>query len=143
MRIVAILAFGSLIWLGCRGNSNPNKDSNSVKFNQYYLQGQLLYITHCSNCHQEDGSGLARLYPPLDTSDFMANRNAVFCGMKYGFSEPLTVNGIEFVQPMPGIPSLTDLEVAEISTYIYNTWSHAEGITEVRDVSSALDSCRR
>lgn len=141
-RLVPYLIFGTgLLFASCAGNSNPNKDSHSIKFQQYYLQGQLLYINHCSNCHQEDGRGLARLYPPLDTSDYMNNRKAVLCGIRKGIQGSIVVNGVEFNQPMPAIPSLTDLEVAEIATYIYNTWSHSEGIIEVKEVSQLLSTC--
>jgi hypothetical protein len=44
---------------------------------------------------------------------------------------------------MPGIPTLTDLEVAEIATYIYNTWDHKRGIVEVKEVTSVLNACNK
>ncbi|HEY0742994.1 MAG TPA: cytochrome c, partial [Chryseosolibacter sp.] len=53
----------------------------------------------------------------------------------------LVVNGIEFNQPMPGVPTLSDLEVAQIATYIYNTWTHDRGIVEVKDVTAILQDC--
>jgi hypothetical protein len=65
----------------------------------------------------------------------------VICLIRFGTAEPLTVNGIQFVQPMPGIPSLTDLEIAQIVTYVYNTWTKDEGIIEVKDVSKVLRGC--
>ena len=61
--------------------------------------------------------------------------------MKNGKRGALVVNGIEFNQPMPGVATLTDLEVAQIATYIYNRWSHHKGIVEVKDVSAILNSC--
>jgi len=33
-----------------------------------YSQGEVLYKYHCENCHMEDGSGLGKLIPPLDSS---------------------------------------------------------------------------
>ncbi|HET9055093.1 MAG TPA: cytochrome c, partial [Cyclobacteriaceae bacterium] len=78
----------------------------------------------------------------LNTSDYMEqNFENVLCLMKYGSDENLTVNGKTFVQPMPGVSSLTDLEVAQIATYIYNTWDHGRGLIDVRDVSAVMDSC--
>jgi hypothetical protein len=44
-------------------------------------------------------------------------------------------------QPMKGNPALTDLEVAEIVTYIYNTWSNQKGLIEVAQVTSLLNAC--
>lgn len=117
--------------------------NNSAKFNQYYVQGEQLYTKYCSNCHQSDGSGLGRLYPPLNTSDYMQqNFTDVICLMRHGKTGELIVNGESFNQPMPGVPSLTDLEIAEIATYIYNSWSHERGIIEVKEASRILAECQ-
>ena len=106
------------------------------------MQGEQLYGTHCSNCHQKDGSGLGRIYPPLDTSDYMENNfEAVICLIRHGITGEVIVNGNQFNQAMPGVPTLSDLEVAEIATYIYNTWSHERGLIEVKDASQILRAC--
>src|SRR5688572_7922903 len=117
--------------------------NSSAKFRQYYVQGEKLYLKHCSNCHQNDGTGLGRVYPPLSGSDFMKNNfEEVICLMRYGISGELIVNGQQFDKPMQGISTLTDLEIAEITTYIYNTWGHEKGIIEVRQVSAILNTCQ-
>lgn len=116
--------------------------ASSPKFRQYYMQGEQLYEKHCSNCHQKDGSGLGRVYPPLNTSDYMDHHpEEVICLIRYGKRGELIVNGQQYNQPMPGIPTLSDLEVAEIATYIYNTWSHERGLIEVKDVTVILNKC--
>lgn len=61
--------------------------------------------------------------------------------MKYGLKEEITVNGKNFVQPMPGVVTLTDLEVAEIATYIYNSWDHNRGIVDVTEASRVIKNC--
>ncbi|HWA34512.1 MAG TPA: cytochrome c [Cyclobacteriaceae bacterium] len=122
-----------LLFIGC--NSDP-------KFQQYFVQGEQLYQTHCSNCHQKNGTGLGLVYPPIAASDFMdANPEKVMCLMKRGISGEISVNGKIFNQPMPGIPSLTELEIAEISTFIYNSWGREKGLIEVNSVSKALKVC--
>jgi cytochrome c551 len=119
----------------CTGNSSPT-------FRQYYVQGEKLYLQHCSNCHQTDGSGLGRLYPPLNTSDYMTeNFDSVICLIRHGKSGEMFVNGVQFNQPMPGIPTLSDIEVAEIATYIYNTWGHERGLVEVKEAAEVLAKC--
>ena len=125
----------SFLLPGCKKTSSP-------KFNQYYVQGEKLYIKHCSNCHQVDGTGLGRVYPPLNTSDYMQNNfRDVICLIRHGKTGELIVNGQQFNQPMPGMPSLSDLEIAEIATYIYNTWSHERGIVEVKEATAVLTDC--
>lgn len=122
----------------------PSRSDNptDVQFQQYFVQGEELYVKHCSNCHQKNGRGLGRVYPPLDTSDYVDNNfQDVICLIKFGKSGTITVNGKEFVQAMPGIPTLTDIEIAEIATYVYNSWSHKRGIVEVQEVTQALKAC--
>lgn len=65
----------------------------------------------------------------------------VICLMRHGISGEVFVNGKQYNQPMPGIRDLTDLEIAEIATYIYNTWGNEKGIVEVKDVSPIMQAC--
>lgn len=125
--------------MGC--SSKPEK-GDPLKFKQYYFKGEELYLQHCSNCHQADGKGLGLLYPPLSQSDYLKGRQReVACLIKYGIDGELIVNGQQYNKPMPGIPSLTNLEIAEISTYIYNTWGAEEGLIDVLTTNAYLDSC--
>lgn len=118
------------------------KHADSVKFQQYYIQGEQLYKKHCSNCHQANGTGLGRVYPPLNQSDYMEkNMERVLCLMKNGIEGELVVNGISFNQAMPGVSTLSDLEIAEIATYIYNSWDHKRGIIEVSNARQILNKC--
>ncbi|SRR5258706_6768834 len=116
--------------------------AKNTKYQQYFAQGQVLYEKNCSNCHQKNGKGLGLLYPPLAASNYMEkNFNASLCFMKYGTKGEIIVNGKNFNKPMPGVPSLTELEIAEIATYLSNSWGRERGIVEIPVVKSALDKC--
>lgn len=131
------------IIIGCTSKSE-NGIVDTTKFKQYYVQGEVLYQKHCSNCHQVNGSGLGRLYPPVNQSDFMdKNQEQVICIIKYGKTGLLTVNGIEYNMEMKGNPSLTELEVAEIATYIYNSWTYSKGLIDVKETSRILAGCNK
>lgn len=113
-----------------------------VKFQQYYAEGEVLYQQHCANCHQTDGSGLGRVYPPLAKSDFLEKGpEAVLCLIKYGVEGEMIVNGITYNKPMPGIPTLTELEIAEIATFILNSWGNTSEMVEVNQVTPILAAC--
>ena len=113
-----------------------------TKLQQYVVEGEALYRQHCSNCHQKNGKGLGLVYPPVDQSDFMDQHlEDVICLIKYGRKGEITVNGKTYHQPMPGVPSLTELEVAEICTFLYNHWGRNRGIIEVPMVTQTLDKC--
>jgi mono/diheme cytochrome c family protein len=144
------VAFGFLLFaFGFQHCLNKKSDSNispasSVKQQQYYVHGEQLYIKHCSNCHQKNGTGLGLLYPPLAKSDYVdKNFESVICLMRYGVEGELIVNGKSFNKAMPGIPSLSNLEIAEIATYVYNTWGHQRDSIELKDVSRILGNCKQ
>ena len=65
----------------------------------------------------------------------------VVCLMKNGKEGELIVNGKSFNKQMKGISTLTDLEIAEIATYIYNTWEHQRGLVDVQAVSKINSNC--
>lgn len=136
---IAVVGIANLFF-GIHGCGSPgNRDT---KFQQYYAQGQQLYEQHCSNCHQKDGQGLGLVYPPLAQSDYMdKDLDHVLCLMKYGLSGEIVVNGKAFNKEMKGVFSLTDLEVAEIATYIYNNWERDQGIIDISDVTKAHQKC--
>ena len=144
IRTLAIIIFFSLtLGMSCgpkTGNNLPV--ALKIKYNQYYIAGKNLYEEHCSNCHHKDGSGLVRLYPPLKNSDFLnAGPIRTICIIRNGFSGELIVNGISFNQPMPGNQDLTNLEIAELVTYLYGVWGKEKRIYETEEISVTLEDC--
>jgi cytochrome c551 len=131
-----------LLLLTACSKPNQQADGLSITMKQYYVQGEMLYTTHCSNCHQSNGKGLGLVYPPLDSSDYMdQNFEAVVCLMKNGIHGELIVNGKSFNKAMPGIPALTPLEITEIAAYIYNSWGHKRDSIDTQSIARILDQC--
>jgi mono/diheme cytochrome c family protein len=119
------------------------QNSAKVKQQQYFAEGALLYKNNCANCHQIDGTGLEGLYPPLANSNYLKgnNKSTIICMLKNGYTNPLVVNGKTYKQPMPANKRLQPLEIAEIMTYINNTWGNETVITTIAEVDSALAKC--
>ena len=127
----------AIIWISVIACTSPEK----VKFERYRVAGERLYAQQCAGCHQLDGSGFQKLYPPLSGTDWMkVNFEKTICSMKYGLSDTLEINGITYTLAMA--PSdLSNLEIAEISTYIFNKWGNEKGIINVADVGAILNNC--
>lgn len=138
------LVLPGVLLMACSGNSTGSGvPDGSTKLKQYYIAGEGLYVQHCSNCHRVDGKGLGLLYPPVDTSDYMNEHFAdVLYLMRYGKAGALVVNGKHFNKIMPGNAALTNLEVAEIATYLYNTWGRSRGLVDVREAAAVLDTAK-
>ena len=133
-----------LFFVSCEAKRGSNGFTNSddIKFTQYMIEGERLYKANCSNCHQHDGNGLGKLFPPLNGSDYMKeNFEKSICIIKNGMKGEITVNGQIYNQVMPANPRLTNLEIAEIATYIYNKWTQKKGLISVTEINKILNSC--
>ncbi len=117
------------------------QDPEEIKREKYITEGIRLYQLNCTNCHQKDGAGLGSLYPPLAKSDYLANKNTVICLIRNGQQGSIVVNGKRYNRVMPAQVQLSDLEVAEITTYVYNKWGDETTISGVKDISKVLVTC--
>lgn len=143
-----ILAIATLMILASCGGSpkeaakdNKMDSREEIRLKQYQVQGAKIYATYCANCHQQDGKGLASLYPPLAASDYLlGNLPRAACIIKNGQTKEIEVNGVKYNQMMPGNP-ITNLEVAEVLTFIGNAWGNEVGLIGVKDVDKWMEEC--
>lgn len=137
-----LLSFFGL--LACQSGSQKDEGSlasiRDSKVLQYAIEGKVLYENYCANCHQKDGTGLGKLIPPLNPSDYMkedVGRTARI--IKHGQKGEIMVNGVIYDQVMPSNPRLTNMEIAQIMTYIYNIWGNKEGVIDANAVGKYLE----
>ncbi|MFN4147864.1 MAG: c-type cytochrome [Runella sp.] len=116
------------------------QSEEEVKRSQYLAEGYQLYQTHCANCHQADGSGLGNLYPPI-VAESLQDKATLICWIKHGINRPMVIEGITYSRPMPANPTLKDLEIAEIVTYMTDTWGNDKDLTSIESVQNALNQC--
>lgn len=86
--------------------------------------GKELYGRTCFACHQPGGQGIPNAFPPLAKSDFLnANPDRAIGAVLHGLSGEITVNGKKFNNVMTS-QHLSDDEVADVLTYVYNSWGN-------------------
>lgn len=117
------------------------QSSQELKLEQYYSEGYQLYTTHCANCHQAEGTGLANLYPPIKGSSYLLRKADLVCLIKNGLAGEIQVAGKTYNRPMPANPKLPDLEIAEIVTYVNNTWGKDTTYMPTDSVTAMLIRC--
>lgn len=114
-------------------------DIKDAKILQYAIEGKILYENYCGNCHQNDGTGLGKLIPPLKGSDYMKdNIGRTVSIIKNGLKGEILVNGQVYNQPMPANSQLTNMEIAQITTYLYNIWGNEKGIIDAKQIDQYL-----
>ena len=87
--------------------------------------GEKLYLTHCASCHRQNGEGAEGLIPPLVNTDWVTgDKGKLIRAVLNGLSEPIEVNGETYEQEMPGFSNLKNEEIADILTYIRNSFGN-------------------
>ncbi len=90
-------------------------------------QGASLYEKHCADCHQPNGVGVPRIYPPLANNRSILTPhpiNAIRIVLFGGFPPSTEGNPRPYGMP-PFYQDLSDVEVAAVVTYIRQTWGNS------------------
>ena len=118
------------------------QDEKQLEFERYYSAGSLVYQQHCQNCHGAKGEGLQSLIPPLTDSIYLKNnKNSLACFVKFGLKEKITISNKVFEGSMPA-NELTPIEIAEVLTYVTNSFGNKIGTVNLDIISSNLAGCK-
>ena len=99
--------------------------------------GKALFTGTCSVCHQPNGAGLPGVFPPLAKSDFLnADPKRAIGIVIHGLTGKVTVNGKDYESVMPPMNQLNDDELANILTYVLNSWDNKGGQIKTEDVKA-------
>jgi nitrite reductase (NO-forming) len=98
--------------------------------------GKEIFETTCFACHQSEGQGISNTFPPLAKSDYLnADSKRAIKTILHGLSGEITVNGQKFNNIMPS-QNLSDDEIANVMTYIYNSWGNNKTVVTPELVKS-------
>ena len=87
--------------------------------------GEALFTGTCSVCHQANGEGLPGVFPPLAKSDYLTqDRAKTIAVVINGLSGAIKVNGKDYNSVMPPMSQLNDDAIANILTYVSNSWGN-------------------
>ena len=118
--------------------------TGSATKEQRISAGGVLYNGTCSVCHQQNGEGLAGVFPPLANSDYlMADTRRAIEVVLNGLTGPVTVNGSDFNSVMPPMSQLNDDEIANILTFVLNNWGNEDGVVSSDDVAAVRAATER
>jgi nitrite reductase (NO-forming) len=111
---------------------------------QQIQAGAVLFKGTCSVCHQENGQGIPNVFPPLAGSDYLKADTQRAIGVALnGLTGPVTVNGATYNSVMPPMSQLNDDEIANILTYVVNTWGNTDGTINAQQVKDLRAKTKR
>jgi nitrite reductase (NO-forming) len=134
------------VYLGDRSEPNlkavstaaASRASGTLTKDEQIAAGKQLFTGTCSVCHQANGEGLPNVFPPLAKSDYLAaDPKRAMTIVTHGLTGKIKVNGHEYDSVMPPMAQLTDDEVANILTYVLNSWDNPGGQISKEEVAKA------
>ena len=101
--------------------------------------GKALYDRACISCHEADGSGAPRIYPPLpgnanlQSADPSSTLRIILDG-----AQTVTTKRAPNAGSMPGYAKqMSDQQIADVTNYIRNSWGNAAPLVSAAEVAKA------
>jgi mono/diheme cytochrome c family protein len=105
-------------------------------------RGKALYEAYCLSCHQDDGSGVPRLNPPLiQTTWVTGDKKKLIKWVLSGTTDKVEIDGKTYDNNMPAQDYLKDQEIADVLTYVRSSFgnkSTAVTAAEVKAVRATI-----
>jgi mono/diheme cytochrome c family protein len=101
--------------------------------------GEQIYKDRCSDCHQDNGQGVPRVYPPLANNEAILMRNpinAIRITLNGGFPPSTQGNPRPYGMP-PFAHVLNDDQVAAVVTFIRGAWGNHSAPVSTVEVAAA------
>lgn len=103
-------------------------------------KGKKIFESYCKTCHQVNGQGMPKIYPPVAKSDYIKKTptETLIREVVFGLSGKVTVNGKEYNGVMTPLPSkYKDQDVADVLTYVFTNFGNSKGKVTVKEVAAA------
>ena len=98
-------------------------------------KGKTIYENTCLACHQINGSGVPGMNPPLkNTKWVLGDKKTLINIVLNGLNEEIEVNGEVYANVMPAFNSLSDEEIADVLTYVRNSFGNKASAVKADEV---------
>ena len=100
-------------------------------------RGKTVYDTYCLVCHQSNGSGVPSMNPPLiKTSWVLGSKTVLIEQVLKGSSNKVEIDGEKFHGVMPAQVQLTDEQIADVLTFVRNSFGNKASIVTPAEVKA-------
>jgi mono/diheme cytochrome c family protein len=107
-------------------------------------RGKKVYELNCLACHQVDGAGVPRMNPPLiKTKQILGDKKKLINIILKGLDEEVEINGELYNNPMPAQPQLTNQQIADVLTYVRNSFGNKAGVVTLAEVTAERNKLKK
>jgi mono/diheme cytochrome c family protein len=118
----------------------PSKKLTAGVWAALLASGKSVYVQNCLSCHQADGGGVDGMNPPLSKTDYVLGDKPRLIGVLVNGLKGVEINGEEYRSVMPAQTHLSDQQMADVLTYVRNSFGNkasAVAVAEVKAVRGA------
>jgi mono/diheme cytochrome c family protein len=89
------------------------------------VTGQQIYTRYCAQCHQAEGNGIERAFPPIRGTEWVnGDKGRLIRLVLYGMQGPIEVQGQTYNNAMTPHGFLTDEQVAAVLTFVRSSFEN-------------------
>ena len=139
MKQLQALTLTGILFISCAllmsqtkpASPNQNKLAGSID------RGKKVYTERCLTCHQADGGGVQNMNPPLTKTKWvLGDKVQLIQIVLKGLSTGVEIDGDSYHNVMASHADLSNLQIADVLTYVRNSFGNkAKAVTEA-DVKS-------
>jgi mono/diheme cytochrome c family protein len=136
LTLISIL-FSAAFFLMSQTEPAQNKLQESVD------RGKTIYIQRCFSCHQLNGEGIPGVNPSIvKTKSVLGTAEPLIQMILKGMVAGTEIDGVKYNNAMPPAPDMTDAQIADVLTYVRNSFGNRTKMiteTEVKSVRAKLE----
>src|SRR5688572_3209675 len=122
---VILSLMGFIFFMGCGGGISEARMEN----------GKKIYATNCQSCHMDDGGGVPGMNAPLKGSQYVAgDKEKLISIVLYGSKAFTSDSERKYQNKMPSQPNLTDQQIADVLTYVRNSFNNKASAISAEEV---------
>jgi mono/diheme cytochrome c family protein len=116
----------------------PKHPAGSSSLKASIAAGETVYKAQCLTCHQVDGGGVSNMNPPLiKTKWVLGDKQTLITIVIKGLKTPIQIDGDDYHNVMPPHPTMTDQEIADVLTYVRNSFGNKASAVKPAEVAAA------
>src|SRR4051812_37108285 len=112
----------------CKKKATSSEAAIDPVISESIARGQVVYKQYCVACHMVDGLGAPPMNPSLSGTSFVkGDKNVLIPIVLKGMSNQ-AIDGQKYHNVMPPLDFLTDEQVADVLTYVRNSFGNKESL---------------
>lgn len=136
--VVPVLLMIVLVGFQAAPKKTPAQKAPAVITQATLNKGKLVYMQRCLVCHQADGGGVPHLNAPLDGASGVRSddKARLIRIVLKGMTERVELDGEYYSNNMAPLSDLSDQQIADVLTYIRNSWSNKASAVTAAEVKT-------